>query len=147
LSLDQWGVAGAATTYINNNTSVPAAYTDPKNNANSLLATSPYISKATIRWDDAAAFETKLEKVITQKWVAMFPDGQEAWSEFRRTGYPKLMTVVLNNSGGKIPTELFIRRINFPASEYETNKDAVTKAVQLLGGPDHGGTRLWWDKP
>lgn len=147
LSLDQWGVAGTSTSYINNNTSVPAAYADPKNNVNNLAANSPYISKATIKWDDAATTEAKLEKIITQKWIAMYPDGQEAWSEFRRTGYPKLMPVVLNNSGGKIPSELFIRRINFPASEYETNKDAVTKAVQLLGGADHGGTRLWWDKP
>jgi hypothetical protein len=77
----------------------------------------------------------------------MYPDGQEAWSEFRRTGYPKLFPVVINTSGGKIPTGTFIRRVNFITEEYATNKAAVGRAVQTLGGPDNGGTRLWWDKP
>ncbi len=31
---------------------------------------------------------SKLEKIITQKWIAMFPEGCEAWAEQRRTGYP-----------------------------------------------------------
>jgi len=33
----------------------------------------------------------------------------------------------------------------YPQREYDSNKQAVTAAVQLLGGPDNGGTRLWWD--
>jgi hypothetical protein len=53
----------------------------------------------------------------------------------------------MNNSGGKISTAVFIRRVNFIAEEYSTNKAAVGRAVQTLGGPDNGGTRLWWDKP
>jgi hypothetical protein len=32
-------------------------------------------------------------KIITQKWIAGFPEGQEAWSDYRRTGYPKLLPV------------------------------------------------------
>jgi hypothetical protein len=53
---------------------------------------------------------------------------------------------VVNYSGGKIPTEKFIRRISFPQLEYATNPEGVAKAVQALGGPDNGGTPLWWDK-
>jgi hypothetical protein len=75
----------------------------------------------------------------------MFPDGQEAWSEFRRTGYPRLFPVIVNNSGGTIDTNTQIRRINFVDSEINTNKDNVDKAIKLLKGPDNGGTRLWWD--
>jgi hypothetical protein len=75
----------------------------------------------------------------------MYPDGQEAWSEVRRTGYPKLFPVVVNNSGGKIDTDKFIKRINFPVGEFQTNKVEVDKAVQCLGGADNGGTSLWWD--
>ena len=71
----------------------------------------------------------------------MFPDGQEAWSEFRRTGYPRVYPVVLNNSGGDIDTNIQIRRINFVQSEKDTNGENVTEAINLLGGPDHGGTR------
>jgi hypothetical protein len=142
-SLNQWGVGDQATQYINNATSRPAAYVDPKNADNN----SPALSTITIKWDEAASADVKLERIITQKWLAVFPEGQEAWSEFRRTGYPKLFPVVHNESNGTINTAIQIRRIAFPQAEYTTNQGEVQKAVQLLGGPDNGGTRLWWDKP
>lgn len=144
-SFDQYGVSGNAAAYLADATSKGAAYDDPKNATNNVPAGSPYLTTATVKWDDAASTEAKIERIVTQKWIAMYPDGQEAWSEFRRTGYPKLFPVVINNSGGKISTDKFIKRINFPAGEYNTNKSEVTKAVGLLGGPDNGGTALWWD--
>jgi hypothetical protein len=142
-SLSQWGVADQASEYINDAASKPVAYVDPKNAANN----APAPSAITIKWDEAAPFETKLERIITQKWIAVFPEGQEAWSEFRRTGYPKLFPVVNNLSNGTVSTTVQIRRINFPQAEYVANQAEVEKAVGLLGGPDNGGTRLWWDKP
>ncbi len=138
-SFAQYGLD--ATTYLTNGSSTPIPYVDPVNTANNVANT----SNATIKWDDAASFESKLEKIITQKWISMYPDGQEAWSEVRRTGYPKLFPVVVNNSGGKIDTDKFIKRINFPVVEFQTNKVEVDKAVQCLGGADNGGTSLWWD--
>ncbi len=98
------------------------------------------------QWDDNASTEQKLERIITQKYIAIFPDGQEAWSEYRRTGYPKLFTVDHNASNGAVNTNLQIRRLRFPASEYSNNTANVQAAVGLLGGPDNGGTKLWWDK-
>lgn len=141
-SLSQWGVADQASEYMNDAVSKPAAYVDPKNAANN----APSPSTITIKWDDGATFDTKLERIITQKWIAVFPEGQEAWSEFRRTGYPKLFPVVNNLSNNTISTTIQIRRINFPQAEYVANQAEVQKAIQLLGGPDNGGTRLWWDK-
>ena len=88
----------------------------------------------------------KLEKIITQKWIAMYPNGQEAWSEFRRTGYPKVIPVVNNLSNGTIDTDIQVRRMTFPRSEYANNAAAVKEATSLLGGADNGGTKLWWDK-
>jgi hypothetical protein len=136
--------------YIADNTKTAKPYVDPKartTGENDVLAGSPYLSTITIQWDDAASDDEKLERIITQKWIAMYPDGQEAWSEFRRTGYPKLFPVVKNYSGGKISTTDFIRRIEFASSEYSTNPKGVEQAITLLGGPDTGGTRLWWDLP
>ncbi|HEU4555412.1 MAG TPA: RagB/SusD family nutrient uptake outer membrane protein [Chitinophaga sp.] len=138
-SLAQWGVPDAE--YINNSTSTPAGYTDPKNAANN----APAPSNVTIRWSETATNEQKLERIITQKWIAMFPEGQEAWTEFRRTGYPKLFTVVNNNSGGTIDTDVQVRRLPYPQNEYNTNRAELDKGIQLLGGADNGGTRLWWD--
>ncbi|MBL4643225.1 MAG: SusD/RagB family nutrient-binding outer membrane lipoprotein, partial [Flavobacteriaceae bacterium] len=139
-SFEQHGVSGAAA-YIADNTSVPANYVDPVNAANNATA----LSSITVAWSAGATNEEKLERIITQKWIAMFPEGQEAWSEFRRTGYPKIFPVVSNQSGGTVDTAIQIRRIPFVDSEKSTNAAGVTAATALLKGPDNGGTRLWWD--
>ncbi len=140
LSFDQHGLGGASD-YISDNTSTFMDYVDTYNPANNIAA----LSNVTIAWADAADDEERLEKIITQKWIAMFPEGQEAWSEFRRTGYPKIFPVVSNQSGGEIDTDIQIRRIPFVDSELSTNPDGVVGAVSHLDGPDTGGTRLWWD--
>ena len=143
-SFNQLGATGVEA-YAANDTSVAVPYIDPVTPKNSVAAGSPWLSKITIKWDETSSFEEKLERIITQKWIAMFPDGQEAWSEFRRTGYPSQFPVVENRSGGNISTEGFIKRLPFPQAEYNSNAAEVQKAVQMLGGPDTGGTSLWWD--
>jgi Susd and RagB outer membrane lipoprotein len=140
-SMAQWGVAAAAGAYIADNTSTPANYVDYLNPANNNNA----LSSITIAWDPNATNEQKLERIITQKWLAMFPEGQEAWTEFRRTGYPALFPVVVNSSGGTIDTKIQVRRLAYPQSEATVNPVAEAAGIQLLGGPDNGGTRLWWD--
>jgi hypothetical protein len=146
-SFQQYRVTTGYNNYIHNNTSTASSYLDPKNANNNIYKGDPHLSNITIEWDPYASTEKKLERIITQKWIAIFPDGQEAWSEFRRTGYPKLFPVVVNNSGGKISSETFIRRIPFIQFEYATNISGVKRALLSLNGPDNGGTRLWWDKP
>ncbi len=139
---------GSATTYYNNAMNTAAPYVDPKSftpNENNINAGSEHLSTITIRWDDAATNAKKLERIITQKWIAVFPDGDEAWAEYRRTGYPILFPVVVNFSAGKIPTIPGVRRMPYPEREYNSNSAAVQEAVSLLGGEDNGGTRLWWD--
>lgn len=144
-SFDQLGASGYDA-YITDDASTAIAYEDPLNSANNVAEGSPYLSTVTIKWNEGAGQEEKLERIITQKWIAMFPEGQEAWSEFRRTGYPRQFPVVENRSGGTIPTEGFIKRLPYPPSEYSSNGAAVEQAVQQhLSGPDNGGTRLWWD--
>ncbi|MCZ4245456.1 SusD/RagB family nutrient-binding outer membrane lipoprotein [Pedobacter punctiformis] len=149
-SFEEWGqTAASATTYLADNTSTAKPYIDPKAvvaGQNDVLAGSPYLSTITIKWDAAANAEKKLERIITQKWIATYPDGQEAWSEFRRTGYPKLFPVINNASGGTISTTAFIRRLPIPNKFKDSNPGGYQRAVATLGGPDNGGTKLWWDK-
>jgi hypothetical protein len=140
-SFEQWGVASAAAAYSADSKSTPVAFEDKALSHNASATT-----VITIKWDEAAADEKKLERIITQKWLAIYPDGQEAWSEFRRTGYPKILPVVTNNSGGTIDTGVQIRRLVFPAPEYANNAAEVAKAVQMIGGKDTGGVKLWWDR-
>lgn len=141
-SFAQWGVGSDASAYINNSTSIPANYVDPSNSHNNINA----LSTIPIQWIANGSKEQNLEQIITQKWIATYPYGcSEAWATFRRTGYPRLFPVVNNFSGGTVNTTIQIRRVPYPQTEYENNSAAVTQAVQMLGGPDDGGTRVWWD--
>lgn len=143
-SFNQYGINNA-NAYMNNSADKPHPYIDPQNSDNNVPEGDPHLSTITIKWEENAPLQRKLERIITQKWIAMFPEGQEAWSEFRRTGYPKLFPVVINNSGNTIPTEKFIRRLPMPQIELVTNPKAVARAIATLRGPDTGGTPLWWD--
>ncbi|PBI86805.1 Susd and RagB outer membrane lipoprotein [Flavobacterium sp. ACN2] len=137
-SFEQNGAEGASS-YASDNTKKPLDYVDPLFPENN----TPAVSKITVAW--GATNEENLEKIITQKWIATYPDGQEAWSEFRRTGYPKLFRIKNNKSGGVISTELGVRRLPFAQSEEASNPAGVASGVTALGGPDNGATRLWWD--
>jgi len=141
LSFGQWGVSGADS-YLADKTSTPALYNDPMG----LNTYSGKMSSVTIAWDDAASMETNLERIITQKWLANFPLGQEAWSEYRRTGYPRLMPVVVNNSGGIVDSNRGARRLAYPQEERTNNNENYLNAVSLLGGPDNMATDVWWAK-
>lgn len=153
LSFEQWG-AGSADAYMKNDSLQPAGIEDPyvykgkDKNGKEILV--PYaagpISTITIAWNDGDSFEKKLERLITQKWIAMYPLGQEAWSDQRRTGYPRFYPVLQNSSADPNLTTRLASRIPFPPDEKFNNAENYKKAVQLLGGEDAYGTKLWWDK-
>ena len=141
LSFEETG-AGNADSYLANSTATPAAFVDATNNGGNAAAK----SSITIAWDAAADTETNLERIITQKWIAMYPNGCEAWAEYRRTGYPALFPVMNNDSEGAVGSDLQIRRVPYPHDEYSTNASGVASGVAKLGGADNVGTKLWWDK-
>lgn len=141
LSFEETG-AGSADAYIADAESTPADFVDATGNGGNSSA----LSDVTIAWDEAASEEVKLEKIITQKWLAIYPNGCEAWAEYRRTGYPALLPVLNNDSEGAVNTDLQIRRVPYPHDEYSTNAAGVASGVAKLGGSDNAGTKLWWDK-
>ncbi len=109
---------------LTDKTSTQADYVDPLQHLLQVrqMQSIKAMSKITIAWDASATNEKNLERIITQKWLAMFPcGGWEAWTDYRRTGYPRLFPVVVNNSGGTISTALQIRRIAYPSTEYTSN--------------------------
>lgn len=133
---------GGVSEYINNSTATPGSYIDPLN----MFSYSAPLSDVKIKWEEGN-FDKNLERIITQKWIAIYPLGIEAWSEYRRTGYPKFMPVVQNNSGGTVSSTRLARRVMYPNEEYTGNKTNVEQAVRdLLGGADDMGTDLWWAK-
>ena len=140
LSFEEWGVEGAAA-YISNSSAVPAAY---KDNVGRAHANAP--STVTIAWNEALSEEKKLEKIGTQKWLALFPNSCEAWAEYRRLHYPVLITPANNFSNGVVNTDQGIRRVPYPVSEQSDNAAGYASGVEALGGNDNAGTRLWWDQ-
>ena len=133
--------AGGVADYIADNVKMAKDYVDPAAPFNS----GPAVNKVTVAWDETASNEVKLQKIITQKWIANFPDGYEAWTDHRRTGYPKLLPILNNQSAGLISTELGVRRMPFVSTEKDGNPGGVATGLAKLGGPDNGGTRTWWD--
>ncbi|MCT4646005.1 MAG: SusD/RagB family nutrient-binding outer membrane lipoprotein [Carboxylicivirga sp.] len=136
LSFQQWGASGFDT-YILDETNLQADYDDPLG-GNSTAA----VSDITIKWDESQSEEIKLERIITQKYLALYPLGQEAWSEHRRTGYPKFFNLARTTT----PNIPVANRIPFSYSEYENNSENLNEAINLLGGDDNYETKLWWDK-
>lgn len=136
-SFELWGVSGYDA-YIKDDTSVQADYEDP--NGKGSIAS---ISTITIQWNDGDLLETNLERLITQKWLALYPNGQEAWSEHRRTGYPRFFPVHQNT---EYPALKVGNRIPFPDEERKNNASGYETGVRLLGGEDNYATKLWWDK-
>lgn len=137
LSFDEWQTTGVET-YLADRTSTPATHTDG-------LYTIANRSTATIAWNDSDSDDKKLEKIITQKWIANYPLGLEGWSDFRRTGYPYIFPPYNNLSGGVCSNERGQRRLRFSEDEYNLNSANTQAAVKMLSnGIDSDGTDLWW---
>ena len=104
------------------------------------------VTKIGVKWNDGDDQETKLEKIITQKYIALFPLSTEAWTEMRRTGYPKVFPVLNADDGdGSIEQGEMIRRIPWNASDPIVQQLIEASGIPTLGGPDLQATRLWWD--
>ncbi len=89
----------------------------------------------------AAGPATK-ENIMTQKWIALFGQGVEAWTEYRRTGFPVMPAADPNaqfQNDGVLPT-----RLVYPSTEYSLNESNVEAGAALNGGPDDMKTKLWW---
>ena len=90
----------------------------------------------------AGTDEEKLEQIIVQKWLGIYYNTYEAWSEFRRTGYPRIWTgAELGDTEGNIP-----RRLTYPVAESLRNETNVNEAISRLTGGNTMMSRIWWDK-
>jgi hypothetical protein len=135
-SMTQWGVKDPAAidNYVNS-TATPMALNDYFN--------SPAVNNYPVQWSPDPSMQRK--QVAQQKWLATFPDGMEGWADLRRSGFPELYHII-HSENPDITPDQFIRRMPYLSTEVQTNPAAVTKAVQMLGGPDKVTTKLWWDK-
>jgi hypothetical protein len=80
-----------------------------------------------------------LEMIGNQMWASKFLNWWEAWSDWRRTGYPVLEAVSFQGSPtpGYIPTKLRI-----PNRELATNSENYQVGRTT---PDDATGKVWWD--
>jgi hypothetical protein len=103
----------------------------------------------------AALPAANMENVMTQKYIALYMNGYEAWAEWRRTGFPKSIVQVGELTGPTVdgtPVEFTAiagtaipRRLTYPVQEFTINKANADAAAAAIGG-DEFSTRLIWDK-
>jgi hypothetical protein len=100
-----------------------------------------YLQQSDVSYDSSTA----LEQINEQYWAASFLQFQEAWANFRRTGYPDLTPTdypgqdpSVNTSGGG-----FIRRLPYPLRERSVNTENLEKAAQRMGGNTLGNPVFW----
>ena len=143
--------------YLNVNAPKGIAYVDPQG----LTPDMPSVTKIGVKWNEGDSKETKLEKIITQKYIASFPYSYESWVDLRRTGYPKLFPILnTEHSDGTIKpgdpkvqtADNIMRRIPWVSDNPQTKEDIKATGIPALSedtnnkpATDTQMQRLWWD--
>lgn len=133
------------------------AYVDPQG----LTPDMPSVTKIGVKWNEGDSKETKLEKIITQKYIASFPYSYESWVDLRRTGYPKLFPILnTEHSDGTIKpgdpkvqtADNIMRRIPWIPDDSQKKEDIKATGIPALSedtnnkpATDTQMQRLWWD--
>ncbi|MFN4285698.1 MAG: SusD/RagB family nutrient-binding outer membrane lipoprotein [Lacibacter sp.] len=99
-------------------------------------AISAYLAQPAVALDGGA---NDLRKIAEQRWLAHFPDGNQGWAEWRRTGFPALSPAP--GQGNPIP-----RRIPYGPNEPQLNA-ANYQAAAALYNNNSQNARVWWDRP
>jgi len=93
-----------------------------------------YLAQAGVAYDD------QLETILTQKWLASFLVGLEAWYDFRRTGLPSVIVPGPDNvNNDEVPV-----RFLYPDSEQTLNSENYKSAVSRIGQDDINA-QGWWE--
>jgi Starch-binding associating with outer membrane len=96
---------------------------------------SAYISQPNVEFTNQADARVKIGE---QNWIALFGQGFEAWTEWRRTGYPTLSPVV-NAAETSIPSRLYYHTL-----EVSLNRANYLAATATISGGDELTSQLWW---
>ena len=101
------------------------------------------------------------ESYAIQKYIDLYTNGTEAWTEIRRTGYPEQIVrpgkicAVYNTAEGAVPYEFsplsevkgdIISRVKYPTDESTLNSESWNAAVaKLQDGSNNYYSKMFWD--
>lgn len=99
-------------------------------------AINAFLSQPAIAYQGGTA---GLRQIALQKWIALYTDGVEGWSEWRRTCVPEMVKPGPEAIIGTVP-----RRYQYSVHEYSLNSANLEAAIARQG-PDELTTRVYWD--
>ncbi|WP_071638746.1 SusD/RagB family nutrient-binding outer membrane lipoprotein [Flavobacterium johnsoniae] len=81
-------------------------------------------------------------QIATQLWITYIFNSIEAYSNWRRTGYPVLVPITNADSetGGVTP-----KRLYYPNDEMQKNEAHYLEALARMGGKNDWLNKVWWD--
>lgn len=95
-----------------------------------------YLAQPAVAWNPARG----MEQIHLQLWLALYLNGNETWSHWRRTGTPEL-AMGPDLSLASIPV-----RFAYPDLEQSLNAANLQQAIARQGGGLDLVTPLWWDR-
>ncbi|SFC52632.1 Starch-binding associating with outer membrane [Zunongwangia mangrovi] len=94
-----------------------------------------FLNQPEVAFDSSNA----IESIANQRWVHLYMHGYEAWSEWRRTGFPAGFE---SPNGAEIPL-----RLSYPDNESFNNSENYEEAVsRQFDGEDLIYGQVWWDQ-
>lgn len=115
-------------------TAIEDSWAQWSNASDSLGNMATYLSQPGVAYPSGGSIDDQVKAIITQKWIAMNGNQNfEAWTEFRRTGYPDIFEEpVISDIPGQFPARLL-----YPSDELTTNPNVISG----LSVTD----KMWWD--
>lgn len=92
----------------------------------------------------AGKFDGTIDQVWYEEWVAMFKQGMEGWSLYRRTGVPKTNHIASGRSQQYANHNVPPFRSPYPSTERNLNKTNCSEFSSNVVD-DFWGQQLWWD--
>lgn len=85
------------------------------------------------------AYNGTLERIMLQKYYALYFTDYQQWFEYRRTGFPELPTTTAMLNNAVMPS-----RFTYPTDQQVYNPQHYQEALQMIGEDDIN-TKVWWD--
>lgn len=98
-----------------------------------------FLQSGLASWDLAS---DKSELIASQKFLALFWIGMEAYHEYRRTGFPELTV----GDGATYNDKILPTRFAYHTTTLATNSAHVEEALRRMGGPNDMKTPVWWSR-
>ena len=117
---------------------------------------SAYMADPMVDWNGG---EDQMKLIAEQKYIALYPQGLQAWFEWRRTTYPDVLVKAgdvisysIGTASGEYTFDPLVdpgdrgipTRMTYPKEEITLNQGSYDAAVSAMGG-DNFDVKTWWD--